>query len=59
MQNNWQPTANLTIIKQRAELLTNIRSFFKKLNVLEVETPMLCRYSVTAPHVDPVEVNFN
>ena len=56
--NLWQPTANLTTIKQRAELLTNIRSFFKKLNVLEVETPMLCQYSITAPHIDPVEVSF-
>ena len=58
MQYNWQPTANLTIIKQRTELLANIRSFFKKLNVLEVETPMLCQYSITAPHIDPVEVSF-
>ncbi|MGD0465265.1 MAG: EF-P lysine aminoacylase EpmA [Gammaproteobacteria bacterium] len=56
MQNKWQPTANIAIIKQRAEILNTIRNFFKKHNVLEVETPMLSQYSATAPYIDPIAV---
>ncbi|HEB27175.1 MAG TPA: EF-P lysine aminoacylase GenX [Porticoccus sp.] len=48
----WQPTATLESIKARAELLTSIRQFFSERQVLEVETPLLARYSVTDPHMD-------
>ena len=59
MQKQWQPTANIAIIKQRAEVLMIIRNFFKQRNVLEVETPMLCQYSATTPYIDPIAVTCN
>lgn len=46
-------------IRLRAKLLTTIRAFFNSLNVLEVETPLLCQYSATTPHIDPVLVHDN
>lgn len=53
----WQPTASLVNIKQRAELLNNIRKFFNTRSVLEVETPLLCQYAPTMPYIDPIVVN--
>lgn len=49
---NWQPSATLDTLKKRAELLHNIRSFFYKHRVLEVETPLLCQYGVSDLHLD-------
>ncbi|MGI9214287.1 MAG: amino acid--tRNA ligase-related protein, partial [Gammaproteobacteria bacterium] len=49
---SWQPN-NLSVIQERAALLSKIREFFKQENVLEVDTPLLCRYAGTAVHIDP------
>ena len=48
----WQPSASLSALKQRAELLTWIRSFFQNRQVLEVETPLLAAAGVTDPYVE-------
>lgn len=47
----WQPTATLSILKKRAEIIRQIRQFFAARNVLEVETPLLSHATVTDPHV--------
>lgn len=47
----WQPSASIERLKQRAKILATIRQFFAERDVLEVETPLLCEYSVTDPHV--------
>lgn len=47
----WQPNATLETLKNRAQLIANIRQFFADRNVLEVETPVLCHATVTALHV--------
>ena len=52
--NLWQPTANLSLIKQRAVLLASIREFFKQQSVLEIETPLLCQHAATSLHIDPI-----
>ncbi len=49
---SWRPSANIDILRRRAALLTRIREFFAARNVLEVETPSLSRYTVTAPHLE-------
>lgn len=50
-KNNWQPTADNQILKQRATLLARIRHFFAMRNVLEVETPLLSHACVTDPYI--------
>ncbi len=48
----WQPSASLATLKARAELLATIRQFFSVRNILEVDTPLLAKYSVTDPYMD-------
>lgn len=51
----WQPGANLKNMKTRAHMLRQIREFFHRHNVLEVETPLLASAGVTDPHL----INFD
>ena|SRR3990167_2082470 len=51
---NWQPTADLQTLKQRADILQRIRAFFYARNVMEVETPLMCRASVTDPFIESI-----
>jgi elongation factor P--(R)-beta-lysine ligase len=46
---DWRPNASLAAIRARAELYTRIRDFFRASGVLEVETPILSRATVTDP----------
>jgi len=48
---DWQPSATLQALRERAELLATARRFFAQRDVLEVETPVLCANSVTDPYV--------
>lgn len=52
MTADWRPVADLQQLQQRAQLLTAIRRFFAERNVLEVETPLLCRATGTDPNLD-------
>lgn len=47
----WQPTASLDNQKLRAKLYSEIRQFFANRDVLEVETPLLSKYTVTDPNL--------
>ena len=51
MTDAWQPAANLEIIKSRAKVLTQIRTFMAERGVLEVETPLLAHATVTDPNI--------
>jgi lysyl-tRNA synthetase class 2 len=50
---DWRPAADLAAIRQRSELLATVRRFFAARNVLEVETPLLCRSGITDPSIEP------
>ncbi|MCK5813282.1 MAG: EF-P lysine aminoacylase GenX [Cocleimonas sp.] len=50
--NNWKPTTDLTMLKQRAKMLADIRNFFIQRNVLEVETPALSQAANTDPYIE-------
>lgn len=53
---DWQPTANFDILKQRAAMIDAIRHFFKERDILEVETPILSRHTVTDRFIESFSV---
>lgn len=53
----WRPSASVATLRQRAQLLAGIRRFFSERDVLEVETPSLCRYTVTDPHMPVIRAD--
>lgn len=50
---SWQPTATFTALRRRAELLAQVRAFFARRQLLEVETPMLSMAAVSDPQLQP------
>src|SRR3990167_1103212 len=54
----WQPSASLENLKLRAKVLNTIRLFFAERKVMEVETPLLCKTSVTDPHIQSIPAFF-
>ncbi|WP_104400349.1 elongation factor P--(R)-beta-lysine ligase [Vibrio penaeicida] len=55
---NWQPTADITQLKQRAELIGKIRAFFQRRDVLEVDTPAMSHATVTDIHLHTFQTQF-
>ena len=53
---DWQPSASLTTLAQRAELLARARAYFAATGALEVETPLLVQSGVTDLHLESLEV---
>lgn len=56
--NEWQPTASLTNLRQRAELFKSIRHFFDQRNVMEVDTQILSHCAVSDPFIDSLSVEY-
>ncbi len=56
MSDDFGPTASWAILRQRAELLDQLRGFFNRRSFLEVETPVLSRDTVIDRHLDPIAV---
>ncbi|QPG05283.1 elongation factor P--(R)-beta-lysine ligase [Salinimonas marina] len=54
----WQPTTSHAQRVARAELLRTIREFFYQREVLEVDTPLLSRGTVTDVHLDAFACEF-
>jgi len=46
-----RPTATLSALKKRADIIHHIRQFFRDRHLLEVDTPLLSHATVTDPHV--------
>lgn len=55
---NWQPSATISALKQRAEILQKIRQFFTDKSVLEVDTPTLTQATVTDQHLHSFSTQF-
>lgn len=51
---NWEPSAELHVLRKRAQLLELIRRFFAERGVLEVETPLLGSSGITDPNIEPL-----
>ena len=56
--NAWQPTANIETLKQRAQIIQQIRQFFFSRKVLEVETPSLSQHGVTDLHLENLTAHY-
>ncbi|CCN85354.1 Putative lysyl-tRNA synthetase [Vibrio nigripulchritudo SFn27] len=56
--NQWQPTAQLSQLKQRADLIAQIRAFFYERGVLEVDTPAMSHATVTDIHLHTFKTQF-
>ncbi|MFH7565017.1 elongation factor P--(R)-beta-lysine ligase [Oceanimonas smirnovii] len=54
----WSPTADVTLLRRRAELLSGIRDFFAKRGVLEVDTPTMAAAGVTDLHLENFVTHF-
>lgn len=52
----WRPTADVAALTARGRLLADIREFFRRLDVLEVQTPVLMPDTVTEPMIDSIAV---
>ncbi|EFP97065.1 elongation factor P--(R)-beta-lysine ligase [Vibrio caribbeanicus] len=58
MLDDWRPSADISKIRQRAQVLQKIRQFFCQRNVLEVDTPAMSHSTVTDIHLDTFETHF-
>ncbi len=56
--NDWQPSAPLATLCQRAALYRLIREFFYARKVLEVETPMLSAGGNTDPNIESMALDW-
>lgn len=51
---DWRPTADISALSRRAQLLAAVRAFFAGCGVLEVETPLLATAPVTDPNIEAI-----
>ena len=58
MPQDWQPTASIEQLRQRADLVNQIRQFFYDRNVLEVDTPAMSHATVTDVHLHTFQTEF-
>ncbi|MFP3028965.1 MAG: elongation factor P--(R)-beta-lysine ligase [Arsenophonus sp.] len=55
---NWQPMASINNLLKRAKIIADIRHFFIDRGIMEVETPILSKFTVTDIHMSPFETKF-
>ena len=55
---NWSPSASLNTLRQRADILARIRSFFNTRGYLEVETPIMARFGVSDVYLSNIKAQF-
>ncbi|NRA60134.1 MAG: elongation factor P--(R)-beta-lysine ligase [Psychrobium sp.] len=55
---NWQPSADIATLQQRAKILAKIRQFFTAKQVMEVDTPAMSQATVTDVHLHTFNTTF-
>ena len=55
----WQPHLNWQQAQQRAHLISLIRDFFQRRNVIEVETPLLSQGTITDVYLDAFSCRYD
>ncbi|WP_038175967.1 MULTISPECIES: elongation factor P--(R)-beta-lysine ligase [Vibrio] len=58
MTTDWQPTASIKQLRQRASIVAQIRHFFAQRHVLEVDTPAMSHATVTDIHLHTFQTEF-
>ena len=56
MSDHWAPSCSIEALEARAELLFEIRSFFRDRQVLEVQTALIGEHTVTDLHIESLAV---
>ncbi|GGD70232.1 elongation factor P--(R)-beta-lysine ligase [Lacimicrobium alkaliphilum] len=56
--NSWRPSAQISVLAQRAGLIAQIRQFFAHRKVMEVETPCLSLATVTDLHLQSFSTRY-
>jgi lysyl-tRNA synthetase class 2 len=55
-EDDWRPTCSIDALVERSAVLSAVRSFFSQRHVLEVDTPVLSRTTVTEPAIESLYV---
>jgi len=55
----WSATMSWQDAQEKSKILNRIRRFFESRNVIEVETPLLCKSTITDIHLDPFSTTFS
>ncbi len=58
MNTQWQPSASIDTLRQRAKIIAQIRSFFNTRHYLEVETPIMARFGITDVYLSNIKARF-
>lgn len=58
MNNQWQPSASIQSLRERARILQLIRHFFNSRDYLEVETPVMARFGITDVYLANIKAIF-
>lgn len=53
----WRPSAAISVLRQRARILQQIRRFFAERQILEVETPALSHAASSEVHLQTMQVS--
>lgn len=56
---NWRPSASFAVLRQRSQLLDQIRQFFISRDVLEVDTPLIAPAGNPAPYIEQLTTSLN
>lgn len=54
---DWQPSAGINTLQQRAEIIRGLRDWFYRHDILEVETPQLVSGATTDPNIESFAIN--
>ncbi|MEN8205696.1 MAG: EF-P lysine aminoacylase EpmA [Pseudomonadota bacterium] len=58
-ETDWRPTASPDMLRLRASILARIRAFFARLDVLEVDTPVLSTAASTDPALSSFKTDYH
>lgn len=58
MTDLWPPSTTLEALQMRAALMKHLRKFFDARDVMEVETPLLCRHTNLDPYLESINVHY-